>query len=90
MNEYQHTNISNNSNILVYVGSNVTLQCSCGNTTEHWYYNRANNSDGVLTLVSVKQSNSGVHTCMGQIHNVPFNINITVYSKSICIEHLTN
>ena len=83
MNEYQCANITNNSDILVFVGSNVTLQCTCDNDTIQWYYSETNNSSEILTLVSVEQSNSDEYTCIGQIQNVPYSINVTVYSKSL-------
>ena len=81
VNEYQHTNVTNNTNILVYVGSNVTLQCICDNDTVQWYYNEKYISSEILTLVSVEQSNSDVYTSNRQIQNVSYKINITVYSK---------
>ena len=81
VNEYQHTNVTNNSNILVYVGSNITLQCTCDNDIVQCYYNEKNISGGTFTLDSAEQLNSSIYTCKGQIQNVSYNINITVYSK---------
>ena len=75
--------ITNNSDILVYVGNNVTLQCICDNNTVQWYYNGTYISSGILTLVSLKHVDSGVYTCKGQIQDVSHSIDITVYSKSI-------
>ena len=88
-NENQYTKVINNSDILVYVGSYITLKCICDNDTVQWYYNGTNSSSGILTLVSLNQSDSDVYTCKGQIQNVPYNINIIVYSKSIFIEHFS-
>ena len=89
VNEEQFTTITNNSDILIYVGSKVTLQCICENDTVQWYYNGTNTSDGTLALMSLKQSNSGIYTCKGKIQTIPYNINFTVYSKSVCIELLS-
>ena len=95
MNEYQYTNITDNSDILVFVGSNITLQCTCNNDTIQWHYSETNSSSEILTLVSVEQSNSDEYTCIGQIQNVPYSINVTVYSKSLNFPnsiyyHITN
>ena len=89
VNEKQFTNNINNSDLFVYVGSNVTLQCVCDNDTVQWYYNGTNISDGMLALMSLKQLNSGIYTCKGHIKTAPYSIIFTVYSKSICIELLS-
>ena len=88
MNKKQFT-ITNNSDILVYVGSKVTLQCICDNDTVQWYYNGTNISDGTLALMLLKQSNSSIYTCKGQIQTVSYNIIFTVYIKSVFIELLS-
>ena len=72
--------ITDYTNILIYVGSNIALQCICDNDTVQWYYNETYISDETLTLVSVEHVDSGVYTCKGQI--VSRSINITIYSKS--------
>ena len=80
-----NNDITDYTNILVYVGSDITLQCICDNDTVQWYYNWTYSSDETLTLVSVEHVDSGVYTCKGQIQNVSHSINIIVYSKSIFI-----
>ena len=79
----EDNDITDYTNILVYVGSNVTLQCICDNDTVQLYYNWTYSSNETLTLVSMEHINSGVYTCKGQIQNVSHSINIIVYSKSI-------
>ena len=89
MNEKQFTEVNSNNSFFVYVGSNVTVQCICDNDTVQLYFNGTNISDGTLGLMLLKQSNNGIYTCKGKIQTVSYNINFTVYSKSVCIEPLS-
>ena len=75
--------ITDYTNILVYVGNNLALQCICDDDTVQLYYNWVYSFDETLTLDSVEHVDSGVYTCNGQIQNVSRSINIIVYSKSI-------
>ena len=81
INKVQLTYITNNSDIMVYASSNVSLQCTCDNDTVQWYYNETNSSSRILTLISLKQSKKDEYTCKGQIQNIPHNINVIAYSK---------
>lgn len=66
---------------LVYVGSNVTLQCDCDNNTMQWYYNEKWIGNISIVLNSALQSDSGEYSCIGQEDDKPYYINITVYCK---------
>ena len=70
--------------VYVYVGSNVSLQCTCSsNETVEWYYNRSlmENTSIDIVLRSVSQSDSGLYSCIEQEQNMTYEVNITVYCK---------
>ena len=70
--------------VYVYVGSNVSLQCTCSNNeTVEWYYNGSwmENTNINIVLRSVSQSDSGLYSCIEQDQNMTYVINITVYCK---------
>ena len=70
--------------VYVYVGSSISLQCTCSNNeTIEWYYNGSliENTSINITLISVSQSDSGLYSCIEQDQNMTYEINITVYCK---------
>ena len=74
--------VPDNEDILVYVGNNVTLRCSCENNTILWtnlsgFVDYVNES--ILTLVSVLKNDSGIYSC--EENSTSNGINITIYCK---------
>ena len=69
--------------VYVYVGSSISLQCTCfNNETIEWYYNGSlmENTSINIVLISVSQSDSGLYSCVYE-KNMTYEINITVYCK---------
>ena len=68
----------------VYVGSNISLHCTCSNNElVEWHYNGRlmENTSIIIVLRSMSQSDSGLYSCIELEQNMTYEINITVYCK---------
>ena len=74
--------VLDSEDILVYVGNNVTLECSCENNTILWTKLSGFVEDtekSILTFVSVLKNISGMYSC--EENSTSNGMNITVYCK---------
>ena len=80
--EIQVNGVNVSTLVYVYVGSNISLQCTCSNNeTIELYYNGGLMENTSIVLISVSQSDSGLYSCIEQEQNMTYEINITVYCK---------